>query len=223
MLLSAVPAAIGEEPDEPLATPVPAAGSDWRESVRAFAKEHFRNPAWGYSHSARIHALALELAAADSVALDADVIYAAAFLHDIAAFPPWANAKVDHADEAELIVETLLAGTSFPMHKIEALRGAIRTHMFQRDPVGPEALYLHDADALDWLGSVGAARILALVDPNGGAPDGPAAVAMLEGNLASVPPRVLSPAGRARVEARRAELQQFLERLRQETDDLRNL
>ncbi len=36
-------------------------------------------------------------------------------------------------------------------------KAAIKTHMFDRDPVGPEALYLHDADALDWLGAVGAA------------------------------------------------------------------
>jgi len=223
MLLTAVLATPGAGADEPKATPVPAAGFDWRNSVREFAKEHFRNPAWGYSHSARIHALALELAAEDGVPLDADVIFAAAYLHDVAAFPPWADPKTDHADEAARIVESMLADTGFPMRKVESVRGAIRTHMFDREPVGPEALYLHDADALDWLGSIGAARILALVDPNGGSPDGPAAVAMLEGNLASVPPRVLSPAGRARVEARRAELRQFLERLRQETDDLRNL
>lgn len=223
LLLVAAPTALGAGPGEPAPRPVPAAGSDWRESVRAFAKEHFRNPAWGYSHSARIHALALELAAEDGVALDADVMFAAAFLHDIAAFPPWADPKTDHADEAARIVETVLAGTGFPMNKVEAVRGAIRTHMFDREPVGTEALYLHDADTLDWLGSVGVARILALVDPNGGAPDGPAAVGMLEANLARVPSRVLSPAGRARVEARRAELQQFVERLRQQTDDLRNL
>jgi hypothetical protein len=46
-------------------------------------------------------------------------------------------------------VDTILKGTGFPMAKIDAVRGAIRTHMYERDPVGPEALYLHDADALD--------------------------------------------------------------------------
>jgi hypothetical protein len=95
--------------------------------------------------------------------------------------------------------------------------------MYDRDPQGPEALYLHDADALDWLGAVGVARIIALVDPNGGSPDGPAAVKMLDENLAQVPGRVLSPAGRARVPRLRAELQQFLKNLRRETDDLATL
>ena len=65
------------------------------------------------------------------------------------------------------------------MAKIEAVRGAIRAHMYYRDASGPEALYLHDADALDWLGAIGAARILALVDPSGGEPDGPKAANML--------------------------------------------
>ena len=59
------------------------------------------------------------------------------------------------------------------MAKIDAVRGAIRTHMYYRDPVGPEALYLHDADALDWLGAIGVARIIGLVDPNGGVPTAP--------------------------------------------------
>jgi HD superfamily phosphodiesterase len=200
-----------------------AAAPDWREHVRNFAAEHFKHPAWGYSHSARDYALARELAAADHVTLDDDVLFAAAYLHDMAAFAPWAKEKVDHADAAAAIVDTVLKDTGFPMAKIDAVRGAIRTHMYQRGPEGPEALYLHDADALDWLGAVGAARILALIDSKGGSPDGPQAVKMLEDNLAKVPSRVLSPAGRARVEARRKELEEFLKSLHEETESLQTL
>ena len=149
----------------------------------------------------RDYALARELAAADHVTLDDDVLFAAAYLHDMAAFPPWEKQKVDHSDVAAGIVDTVLKDTGFPMSKIDAVRGAIRTHMYYRDPVGPEALYLHDADGLDWLGAIGVARILGLVDPNGGDPDGPKAVKMLEDNLKNVPARVLSPAGRAMVRA----------------------
>jgi hypothetical protein len=195
----------------------------WRTQVRNFAAEHFHHPAWGYSHSERDYALARELAAADHVAVDDDVLFAAAFLHDIAAFAPWQKDKVDHADEGARIVDTILAGTGFPMAKIEAVRGAIRTHMFARDPVGPEATYLHDADALDWLGAVGVARVIALVDPNGASPDGPTAARLLADNLARVPPRVISPAGRAQLAAREVELRRFLQDLRRETDELRTL
>lgn len=199
------------------------AAPDWRTAVIEFAKEHFRHPAWGFSHSVRDYTLARELAAADRVTLDDDVLFAAAYLHDMAAFEPWAKDSVDHADEAANVVHTVLEGTDFPMAKIDAVRGAIRTHMYSRDPVGNEALYLHDADALDWLGAIGVARIVALVDPNGGAPDGPAVVKMLEKNLAEVPDRVLSPAGRARVAQRKQELEAFLAALRLESRDLQDL
>jgi hypothetical protein len=195
----------------------------WRGVVSKLAADHFLNPAWGYSHSQRDYALARELAAADGVHLDDDVLFAAAYLHDIAAFPAWAKDGVDHADQATVVVEPILKDAGFPMAKLDAVRGAIRTHMFDRDPVGPEALYLHDADALDWLGAVGVARIFGLVDPNGGKPKGPDVVPMLESNLAKVPARVLSPAGRAVVGRYRDELESFMKQLRRETSEYRTL
>ncbi len=200
-----------------------AAPHDWHATVRQFAAQHFKQPAWGYSHSTRDYALARELAAEDHVVLDDDVLFAAAYLHDIAAFPPWEKAKLDHSDVGADAVANILRDTGFPMAKIEGVRAAIRTHMYYRDPVAAEALYLHDADALDWLGAIGVARIIALVDPNGGTPDGPAAIKMLEENLAKVPGRVLSSAGRARVPQRKAELETFLRDLRRESDNLSTL
>ena len=198
--------------------------ADWRVTVRALAKEHFKNPAWGYSHSERDYALAQSLAAADHVALDDDVLFAASYLHDIAAFPPWGGDEPpDHSDVGADAVEKILAGTGFPMEKLAAVRAAIRTHMYYRDPVGQEAVYLHDADALDWLGAIGMARILALVDPNGGDPDGPKAVQILEDNLHKVPSRVVSPAGRALVGPRKSELERFLKELGAESDAFRTL
>jgi HD superfamily phosphodiesterase len=213
--------AMAAEP--PAGAAAPAAPADWHGTVRDLAAKHFKNPAWGYSHCMRDYALARELAAADHVTIDDDVLFAASYLHDMAAFPPWENEKLDHSDVAADIVDTVLKGTGFPMAKIDAVRGAIRTHMYYRDPVGPEALYLHDADALDWLGAIGVARIIALVDPKGGSPDGPKAVKMLEDNLKNVPARVLSPAGRAMVPPRQAELAAFLKDLRRESENLRTL
>jgi hypothetical protein len=197
--------------------------SGWRATVQTFAATHFKNPAWGYSHNQRDYALARQMAAADHVVLDDDVLFAAAYLHDLAAFKPWEDEKLDHADVAARLVDTILKDTGFPMAKIDAVRAAIRTHMFARDPQGAESLYLHDADALDWLGAIGVARILALADPNGGEPTGPAVVKMLDDNLAQVPARVLSPAGRALVPQRSAELRQYLQDLRRESEDLRTL
>ncbi len=199
-----------------------APAPDWRMKVHAFAAEHFRHPAWGLSHSQRDYDLARSLAAADGVAIDDDVLFAAAFLHDQAAFKPWED-KRDHSDVAAGLVPDFLKEAGFPATKIAAVQGAIRTHMYYRDPQAPEAVYLHDADALDWLGAIGAARIMALVDPHGGDPDGPRALAMLEANLQDVPGRIVSPAGKARMPARREELARFVADLRRETSDLKTL
>lgn len=219
LIMAIVPAAMAA--DEP--TPTIEHTGDWRAAVHRFAEANLKHPAWGLSHSVRDYELAKELAAADQVSLDDDVLYAAAYLHDVAAFAPFRKPDVDHQDEAARIVESMLAGTGFPMAKIEAVRGAIRTHMFARDPAGPEAIYLHDADALDWLGAIGVARVFGLVDPNGGTPDGPTVVKRLEHSLTEVPPRIVSKAGKARTPQRVRELEQFLRDLRAESADLRSL
>jgi len=207
----------------PADAPRPASGGDWRVSVRNFAQAHFRNPAWGYSHCIRDYELAQHLAKQDHVALDDDVLFAAAYLHDMAAFKPWEDAKADHADVAADQVAEVLRDTGFPMTKIERVRAAIRTHMFDREPADAEARYLHDADALDWLGAIGIARVVALVDPNGGNPDGPAMIKMLDDNLRQVPSGVLTPAGRRMMPVRREELRRFLVELRRESEDLKTL
>lgn len=211
----------------PADTPTIARTGDWRTAVRQFAEAHLKHPAWGASHSLRDYELAKQLAASDRVALDDDVLYAAAYLHDVAAFAPFRKPGVDHQDQAAEIIGSMLEGTGFPMDKIDAVRGAIRTHMYARDPVGAEAIYLHDADALDWLGAIGVARIFGVVDPAGGnadgKTDGPAAAAWLEKNLADVPPRIVSKAGKTLARERVRELEEFLRSLRAQSSDYRSL
>jgi hypothetical protein len=199
------------------------AAEPWRAKVAAFAGENFKHPAWGFSHSQRDYALARSLAAADHVTLDDDVLFAAAYLHDMAAFDTWAEAKREHGDVAAEKIDSVLAGTDFPAAKLDAVRAAIRTHMFNYDPVGPEARYLHDADALDWLGAIGIARLIALVDNKGGKPVGTDMIKGIETDLASVPPRIISPAGKALIAPRIAEEKAFLDALRRETDNLSTL
>ena len=219
LLALAAPSFAADEPQRPAI----ARGTDWRTAVRQFAETHLKHPAWGASHSLRDYELAKTLAAEDGVTLDDDVLFAAAWLHDVAAFPAFRKAGVDHQDQAASIVGDLLADTGFPTPKLDAVRGAIRTHMFARDPAGPEAIYLHDADALDWLGAIGIARVFGVVDPNGGSTNGPEAAAWLEKNLAEVPPRIVSKAGKRRAQPRIAELEVFLRNLRAQSSELRAL
>jgi len=209
------------------AAPAPQAFADsppisWREQVRAFNSAHCKHPAWGTSHSERDYRLAKAMAAADNAALDDDLLFAAAYLHDIAAFKPYEKPDLDHSDVAADLVGDILGPMGFPMAKLPRVQAAIREHMYYRTPANPQAvpesLYLHDADALDWLGAIGAARVMALADPSGGQPDGPGVLPMLKENLRDVPARVLSPAGKALMPARRDGLAKWLETLSGETD-----
>ena len=194
---------------------------DWRAAVRQFAEANLKHPAWGASHSLRDYELAKELAAADKVTLDDDVLYAAAYLHDVAAFAPFRKQGVDHQDQAADIVESLLAGTGFPMTKIDAVRGAIRTHMFARDPVGPEAIYLHDADALDWLGAIGVARVFGIVDPDGGRRPDPMPRSGWKSRSSTCRRASFRPRARRAHQQRVRELEGFLRNLRSQSSDLR--
>jgi len=208
----------------------PAQAEPWRAGLEAFAKAHFRHPAWGWQHSRRDYDVARDLARADGIMVDDDVLYAAAYIHDIAAFVPWEDKDPshDHSDVGAAKLGDVLLGLGFPAAKIDAVREATRTHMYYRKAVAPEAIYLHDADALDWLGAIGVARILATVehgnpppdkpDPDA-APDLPAAVAAIEQNLKDVPAGVQSPAGRARIPPLVAEARAFLDRLKAESGD----
>lgn len=204
---------------QPVKAAAPPADTGWRSRLETFAEQHFRHPAWGYAHCRRDYALARVLASEDGVVLDDDVLFAASYIHDIAAFKPWENPdpKVDHSDVGAEALGPVLLEMGFPASKLPAVRAATRTHMYYRTPDAPEAVYLHDADALDWLGAIGIARILATVDPPGSEPDLAQSIRTVESNLADVPAGVRSPAARARVPALLAEARAFLSQLRAES------
>ncbi len=203
--------------------PSHASAAEWRDQVRSFASENFKHPAWGFSHCQRDYDLARQLAREDNVVLDDDILFAAAFLHDIAAFPKWSTPKVDHSDRGAEVAVSLLEDMGFPKEKLPAVRAAIETHMYYRKPAAPEALYLHDADAIDWLGAIGIVRAFALVGPTKGSTETVAAAEDLSKKLHDVPPGVFSNAGKARLPAAIRETEQFLQDLKLQTQDLKTL
>ena len=199
------------------------AASSWRDKVTAFAAENFKNPAWGFSHCQRDYRLAREMAAADHVTLDDDVLFAAAYLHDMAAFDPWAEKKKEHGDVAAEKIDLVLADTDFPKAKLDAVRAAIRTHMFNYTPVGPEARYLHDADDLDWMGAIGIARMLPFADKKGGKPSTADMIKGIQAGLAAERNGIVTPAGKARMPGRIAEGKAFMDALARESANFSEL
>jgi uncharacterized protein len=206
------------------ATAVPSAATaagialdaPWKVRVYELARSKFRHPAWGWQHSERDYLLAVRLARDDGLHVDKDVLFAAAFLHDMAAFIPCKGPEMEHGECAARQARGVLRGTGFPMQKLAAVQAAERGHMFYSNPGSdPNAIVLHDADSLDFLGDIGAARTLALTGEK--APDFARAVRTLRGYVEDIPPRLITRSARRMGAERAAQLRSFLDALQAES------
>lgn len=198
-----------------------ALDAPWKQAIFKLATENLQHSAWGVGHSERDYLLATRLAAEDKLTIDPDVLFAAAFLHDVAAFPTWSKEGVDHTDRAAEVVPEILAAAGFPATKIEAVQEAVRNHMYYRaDAKRPEAIVLHDADTLDFLGAIGVARILSLTTrQEGWAADLATAVKTSDGFSNDLPSKVMTAAGKKSAAVRAAEMKTFLVTLKAEAEN----
>jgi uncharacterized protein len=141
--------------------------------------------------------------------VDADVLFAACMLHDMAAFPAY-QAKGEHGDVAARESEAILRDAGFPMAKFAAVQQAMRGHMYYSDPgTETEAILLHDADSLDFLGAIGAVRMLSLTGAS--KESAAAAVTQLRGFLRDIPPKLITKTGKTMGAKRAAELATLLD------------
>ena len=190
----------------------------WKVTIYELAQSKFHHPAWGWQHSERNYQVALELARDDGMHVDTDVLFAAAFLHDMAAFMPCRDGKMEHGECAAEQSGDILRAAGFPMAKLPAVLAAERGHMYYSDPgTQPEAIVLHDADSLDFLGAIGAARMISLTGER--AESFARAVKSLRSFLREIPPRLITKTAKRIGEERAAELERFLDALTAETFD----
>ncbi|HEY6233848.1 MAG TPA: HD domain-containing protein [Candidatus Elarobacter sp.] len=188
----------------------------WKATVYAFAQATFKHPAWGWQHSERDYRLAVEVAQGDRLTVDTDVLFAAAFLHDMAAFPPYEKKGMEHGDRAAETSEAVLRDAGFPMRKYPAVQAAERGHMYYSNAgTVPEAIALHDADSLDFLGTMGAVRILALTGED--KPDATRAIKTLRGFVKDIPPRLITATAKRMGAERAGELTRLLDQVQTET------
>lgn len=119
-------------------------------------------PAEKFSHQPRLYRLTGRVG--EGMLYDDDVVFAAAWLHDIGVFvghrpeDPVALAAWDHLAYALKVAPGVLAEVGFPERKAPAVLEAIRTHMPSGDPTTLEGTILRDADILEQLGAVGVLR-----------------------------------------------------------------
>lgn len=193
--------------------------SQWKARLYRFAREHSTDTAWGLAHSERDYLLSVKIAKAEGMSVDPDILFAAAFLHDIGAQKPYAKEGVKHEPRAVEAMGPILEEVGFPMEKKAALAEVILHHMHYSAPGrSPEAVVFRDADTIDGLGAIGAVRVLS----TGGREDG-WAPSLREGleritQWQTDLPRALSTStARAMAAERVGELRGFLDRLQDES------
>jgi uncharacterized protein len=120
-----------------------------------------------YGHQPRLYALACRVG--EGTVFDDDILFAAAWMHDLGVFlghrpdDPDQLARWDHVPYTITRARELLAAWGFPEEKLEGVAEAIRTHQPKDEPATAEAVLLRDADMLEQLGAVGALRALVKV------------------------------------------------------------
>jgi uncharacterized protein len=211
----AVPASAQLPTDPKVSAAGIALSSPWRAAVYAHARGKFLHPAWGWRHSERDFLLARQIAREEGLKVDEDVLFAAAFLHDSGAIPPFAKEGVDHATRSAELAEPILRKAGFPMAKYPAVRAAILGHMFDKEAgSGAEAIALHDADALDFLGATGIARRLSVTGP---APDLDSAMARIEAVYEQIPGRLVTGTAKRMAIPRLVAMKAFFDQLKRES------
>jgi uncharacterized protein len=117
--------------------------------------------AWGINHTRRL--LALVSLIGEGLPYDAEVVWLAAHLHDWGGYGPWAQAGVDHVERSLQVVDAFLAERGCPEDLKASVLECIAGHHGLPDAgstpdASVEAVLLHDADTLDFLGVVGILR-----------------------------------------------------------------
>lgn len=194
--------------------------TEWKQKVYHFAQENVKHSAWGIAHSERNYQMSMILAEEEGIQVDKDILFATAFLHDIGAIDPYKKEEMEHSVRSVEIVEPLLASYGFPMQKWPKVKATILGHMYYADrPTVDEAIIFHDADVLDFLGTIGIVRIASITERHRWAQDLPGAFSTLYQFKNELPHSLITNAAKKIAEQRIVEMQESFNQLNQETFD----
>lgn len=194
------------------------------------------DPVHDFDHVMRVYRIAERLALMEDA--DLEIVRAAALLHDSVGSAPGGEggARAEHHIASALFAGEVLAKKGWPKDRIAAVQHCIRGHRFRGKADKPETLeaqVLFDADKLDVLGAIGAARTIAYAALDGQPAYAEPSEQFLQTGvkipgephssyheflfkLQKVKDRMFTPSGKALAEARHAYLVGFYEQLQAE-------
>jgi uncharacterized protein len=197
--------------------------SEWRQSVVAYIRTEAQ-PEDKFGHQPRLYALACRLG--QSLEFDDDILFAAAWMHDLGVFlghrpqdpaelPQW-----DHVPYTIARTRDLLTAWGFPLAKLDAVAEAIRTHQPQDEPVSLEAILLRDADILEQLGAVGALRAIVKIGRDTRYPTFSSVLPVLKKSIETLPAKLRTRSAQQLAAPRVQVLQQLLTSIEDEAAEL---
>jgi uncharacterized protein len=195
----------------------------WRESVIAYIRAEAL-PEDKFGHMPRLYAMACRIAEGEGC--DDDVLFAAAWMHDLGVFlghrpaDPAELAAWDHVPYTIARSRELLLEWGFPVAKLDAVAEAIRTHQPKDEPVLREAVVLRDADILEQLGAIGALRALVKIGRDTRYTTYSDVVPVLERALETLPGKLRLPQSRELAGGRVKTLFELLTAIRAEAGNL---
>ncbi len=196
--------------------------TSWRAQLADYLYNQ-ADPPHKYGHQPRLYALTRAIAArSPELRYDDDVVYAAAFLHDLGVFighrpdDPSLLESWDHVAYVCGRAPGLLARFGFPAEKVPAVLTAIREHQPGDEPTTPEATLLRDADILEQLGVIGLLRTASKIGSDTRFHLFADVERSLQRAIRELPTRLRLPAARELAEPRRALLSSILTALEEE-------
>jgi uncharacterized protein len=186
----------------------------YRQAIADFIRTQAQPPD-KFSHQPRLYALAKQVAGDQT--FEDDVLFAAAWLHDLGVFIGHrpedlaALAKWDNVAYAAKEAPALLKQFGFPAEKIPAVVEVIRTHLPCGKPTSFEGVLLRDADILEQLGAIGILRTASKVGRDTRFVRFADALNVLRRNGEQLPAQLQLPSARRLAEPRLKMLNAFLE------------
>jgi uncharacterized protein len=197
--------------------------TDFRAAIAGIIEREAR-PVEKFGHQPRLYALTQAIG--QGMAYDDDVVYAAAWLHDLGVFAghrpedPEALRRWDHVAYACEHGPALLGEAEFPAIKVAEVLAAIRTHQPQDEPASLEGAILRDADILEQLGAVGVMRAVCKIGRDTRYPRFSDVAAVLKSALAYLPSRLKLDRARELAQPKVEALAGFLKALESEAGAL---